>query len=161
MQVHPGRDIPIGTLRAIERYLPVRSRKGMAPMSYTANVTRDGNDWLAEVRDLPGAHAFARTLAALRRELADAIILSADLPDGSPVEIDLVFDDPRLAGMQAAVDLSIERHRAAEVAASLTARTEEAARRLVGAGWSVRDVAGALDVTAGRVSQLTSERRPA
>jgi len=33
-------------------------------MSYTANVTREGNDWLAEVRDLPGAHAFARTLAA-------------------------------------------------------------------------------------------------
>ena len=130
-------------------------------MSYTANVTREGNDWLAEVRDLPGAHAFARTLAALRRELADAIILSADLPDGSPIEIDLVLDDPQLAGLQAAVDLSVERHRAAEVAASLTARTEEAARRLVGAGWSVRDVAGALDVTAGRVSQLTRERRPA
>ena len=130
-------------------------------MSYTAIVTREGNDWLAEVRDLPGAHAFARTLSALRRELADAIILSADLPDGSPVEIDLVFDDPRLAGMQAAVDLSIERHRAAEVAASLTARTEGAARQLVSAGWSVRDVAGALDVTAGRVSQLTKERRPA
>ena len=57
-------------------------------MSYTAIVTREGNDWLAEVRDLPGAHAFARTLFALRRELADAIILSADLPDGSPVGID-------------------------------------------------------------------------
>jgi hypothetical protein len=130
-------------------------------MSYTAVVTREGNDWLAEVRDLPGAHAFARTLSALRRELADAIILSADLPDGSPVEIDLVLDDPQLAGLQAAVDLSVERHRAAEVAASLTARTEEAARQLVSAGWSVRDVAGALDVTAGRVSQLTKERRPA
>jgi len=72
-------------------------------MSYIANVTREGNDWLAEVRDLPGAHALARTLAALRRELADAIILSADLPDGSPVEIDLVLDDPQLAGLQAAL----------------------------------------------------------
>ena len=130
-------------------------------MSYIANVTREGNDWLAEVRDLPGAHALARTLAALRRELADAIILSADLADGSPVDIDLVLDDPQLAGLQAAVDLSVEGHRAAEVTAILIARTEEAARQLVGAGWSVRDVAGALDVTAGRVSQLTKERRPA
>jgi len=41
---------------------------------------------------------FAPTPAALRRELADAIILSADLPDGTPVEIDLVLDDPQLAG---------------------------------------------------------------
>ena len=130
-------------------------------MSYTANVTREGNDRLAQVRDLPGGHAFARTLAALRRELADAIIVSADLPDGSSVGIDLVLDDPQLAGLQASVDLIIGRHRAAEVAASLAARTKEVARQLVGAGWSVRDVAGALDVTAGRVSQLTSERRPA
>jgi len=130
-------------------------------MSCTANVTREGNDWLAEVRDLPGAHALARTLATLRRELADAIILSADLPDGSPVEIDLVLDDPQLAGLQAAVDLGLERHRAAEVAASLTTRTEETARELVNAGWSVRDVAGALDITAGRVSQLTKQRQSA
>jgi hypothetical protein len=68
----------------------------MLSMSYSAHVTREGNDWLAEVRELPGAHAFARTLAALRRQLADAIILSADLPDGSPVDIDLVLDDPQL-----------------------------------------------------------------
>ena len=145
-------------------------------MSYSAHVTREGNDWLAEVRELPGAHAFARTLAALRRQLADAIILSADLPDGSPVDIDLVLDDPQLddpqlddpqlddpqlAGLLAAVDLGLERHRAAEVTASLTVRTEEAARQLVSAGWSVRDVAGALDIPAGRVSQLTKRRQPA
>ena len=161
MQVHPGRDIPIGTLRAIERDLPVRSSEGDGSDELHRQCHPQGNDWLAEVRDLPGGYAFARTLAALRRELADAIILSADLPDGSPVEIDLVLEDPRLAGLQAAVDLSIERRRAAEVTANLTARTEEAARQLVGAGWSVRDVAGALDLTAGRVSQLTKERRPA
>src|SRR5664279_5170318 len=143
----------------------------MVSMSYSTHVTREGNDWLAEVRELPGAHAFARTLAALRRQLADAIILSADLPDGSPVDIDLVLDDPQLddpqlddpqlAGLLAAVDLGLERHRAAEVTASLTVRTEEAARQLVSAGWSVRDVAGALDIPAGRVSQLTKRRQPA
>lgn len=45
-----------------------------------------------------------------------------------------MLDDSQLAGLQAAVDLSVERHRAAEVAASLVSRTEEGARQLVGAG---------------------------
>jgi hypothetical protein len=72
----------------------------MVPMSHTAHVAREGNDWPAEVRDLPGAHAFAGMLLALRREL-------------------------------------------------------------VTAGWSVRDVAGALGITAARVSQLTRQRQRA
>ena len=36
-------------------------------MSYSAHLTREGNDWLAEVRELPGAHAFARSLTTLHR----------------------------------------------------------------------------------------------
>ncbi|AHG24352.1 hypothetical protein SEA_JAMIE19_30 [Mycobacterium phage Jamie19] len=50
-------------------------------MNYTATVTREGDMWLAEVPGLPGAHAYAHTLSRLRVELADAIILSADLDD--------------------------------------------------------------------------------
>jgi hypothetical protein len=37
--------------------------------------------WLADIPDLPGARAYARTLNRLREGLADAIILAADLHD--------------------------------------------------------------------------------
>lgn len=56
-------------------------------MNCTATVTREGPAWLAEVEGLPGAHAYARTLKALRRELSDAVILSAELDDYAIVDI--------------------------------------------------------------------------
>jgi DNA-directed RNA polymerase specialized sigma24 family protein len=128
----------------------------MAWVTYTARVTREDRDWLAEVSDLPGAHAFAGTLNALRSELRDAIILSADLPADARVDLRLVIADPALQELQHALDISVERQRLTEQVDQLTARTAHAVRALVSAGWSMRDVAGALGITPGRVSQLTS-----
>lgn len=130
---------------------------------YVARVTREGDNWLAEVSDLPGAHAFARTLTGLRSELADAVILADDLPDDAEPDIRLVVDedavDPDLVRAREALDLANRRRElnvAVEVLVGLTAQESV---RLSEAGWSVRDIAGALDISPGRVSQLTSSTK--
>jgi hypothetical protein len=133
-------------------------------MKYTATVTREGDDWLGEVEGLSGAHAYARTLTRLREELSDAVILAADLDDDA--DVDIVFDlaeqqtSERSAVFFATVTQAFEvaKRRAAlrEEECRLVADTADVARKLVEAGWSVRDVAGALDVTPGRISQLVN-----
>lgn len=124
-------------------------------MTYRATVTREDEYWLGEVPELPGAHAYARTLYRLRREITDAIILSADLADDAQVDVEFVLagDDERL---REAFALAKRRQDLAREEASVAARMAAVAAEAVAAGWSVRDVAGALGITAGRVSQLTS-----
>lgn len=126
----------------------------VAVSTYTVEVTREDDEWLGEVPGLPGGRTSARTLAVLRREIVDAIILADDLPDDADVEVVLVAADGVPADVAEALALSVERHRVERERSEVTARTEVLARRLVGEGWSVRDVAGALGVTSGRVSQL-------
>ena len=68
-------------------------------MAYVATVTREGDTWLADVAELPGAHAYARTLTRLRSEIADAIIVSADLDDDAKVEVAFeLADDSKVGG---------------------------------------------------------------
>lgn len=124
-------------------------------MTYNATVTRENGMWLAEVAGLPGAHAYARTLIRLREELADAIILSDDLADDAQVEIafDLADVDPLFAQAFALAEQRRELRRAEAVVVRDTAAV---ARLLIDAGWSVRDTAGALDITPGRISQLVN-----
>jgi len=128
-------------------------------VSYRATVSREGEYWLAEVPDLPGAHAYARTLYRLRREITDAIILAADLADETAVDVEFVLtsDDEQL---REALALAKRRQDLAHEQASIAARMATVAAEAVAAGWSVRDVAGALGITAGRVSQLTSAAKP-
>lgn len=126
---------------------------------YTARVTREGDNWLAEVSGLPGAHAFARTLTALRSELADAVILAADLPDDAVPDLRLVVDedavDPDLIRAREALELANRRRELNGAVEALVALTARECILLSEAGWSVRDIAGALDISPGRVSQLT------
>ena len=123
-------------------------------MTYSATVTREDGMWLAEVQGLPGAHAYARTLTRLREELADAIVLAADLDDDAQVDVTfkLVGSDLELIAKAFLVADHRQQLRVAE--SKVIAETAEVARSLIAAGWSVRDAAGALDVTPGRISQL-------
>ncbi|AEN79924.1 HicB-like antitoxin [Mycobacterium phage Purgamenstris] len=124
-------------------------------MIYTATVTREGDMWLAEVPGLPGAHAYARTLSRLREELIDAVILSADLDDDADVAIEFVPAD-RTADPLIISAFELARHRASlrEQECQVVRDTAEVAKQLIAKGFSVRDAAGALDVTPGRISQL-------
>lgn len=129
-------------------------------VSYQAIVNREDGYWLAEVPGLPGAHAYAKTLGKLRAELVDAIILADDLADDADVHVTFQLDpraDDDLA--KHAFEVAAQRQSAeAAVRAAQTAMVD-AAQQLQQAGWSVRDIAGALDVTAGRVSQITGVSR--
>lgn len=133
--------------------------------TYTATVVKEDGYWQADVPDLPGAHAFAKTLTNLRHELADAIILSADLDDDTDVTIDFELVDGQDDVMITAFELARARHRLDTEMAALQRWTGEVSAQMVGTGHSVREVAGALDITPGRVSQLAAQpsataRRP-
>ncbi|SPT53693.1 Uncharacterised protein [Actinomyces bovis] len=122
--------------------------------TYTATVTREGEAWLAECDQEPTAHTWATTLTALRREIADAIILAADLPDDVSVTVRLTAGDGVNDAVARAIELGNRRAdlRAAENA--LRDDTLATVHDLLGAGWSVRDVAGAVGLTPGRIAQI-------
>lgn len=122
--------------------------------TYTATVTREGDAWLAECDDVPTAHTWATTLTALRREIADAIILAADLPDDAQVTVLLAAGDGVAPEVARAIDIGNRRTDLRAAENELRAATLAAVRDLGAAGWPVRDVAGALGLTPGRVSQI-------
>ena len=61
-------------------------------MSYKVLVTRDGENWLADVPSVPGAHTFARSLEGLPRSVRDVVVLMDYLPDDAAVELDFHVD---------------------------------------------------------------------
>ena len=125
-------------------------------MTYTASVSREDDMWLADVHGIDGAHAYARSLTKLRRELANAIIVAADLDDDAEVDIAFEPADPENALMASAFAVAERRRSLARAHATVLDDTAALARRLVEAGWSVRDAAGALNITPGRISQLVN-----
>ena len=66
--VHRGQDLPVGTLRSIERLLARSPRRGMAAMtkakSYVAVYERDSESdaWLVHIQTIPECHTYGRTL---------------------------------------------------------------------------------------------------
>ncbi len=64
----------------------------MVDMSYTVLVTRDGENWLADVPSVPGAHTFARSLEGLPRSVREVVVLMDDLPDDAEVDLDFHVD---------------------------------------------------------------------
>ena len=61
-------------------------------MSYTVLVTRDGDNWLADVPSVPGAHTYARSLEGLARSVREVVVLMDDLPAVAAVELDFHFE---------------------------------------------------------------------
>src|SRR5690349_2467108 len=52
------------------------SRKGVAELkTYTGDFHREGDVWVAEVREVPQAHTYGRTLARTKEHLRDALAL--------------------------------------------------------------------------------------
>ena len=127
-------------------------------MTYHVVVTREGDSWLAEVPGLPGAHTYAGNLVTLDTAIREVVALVEDLPDGAEANLALDWDfdalDDSAVTEAAAIarrrrDVERERH-------ELAMKTRELAGSFVDRGWSVRDVAGVLGISTGRVSQLVA-----
>ena len=126
----------------------------MAEVIYTVEVTREDDAWIADVIDLPGAHTFARNLTALDAAVHEVIQLVTDAPDGAEQpSMHYVYlnvgDDFRSAAALGDEREEVEaRQRQLGVAAAIHAS------KLAAAGYSVRDISGALRMSPGRVSQI-------
>ena len=121
-------------------------------------VTREGDNWLAEVEGLEGgAHTYGRNLPALDRAVREIIVLGADLDDDQVDRVEIAYEyrTGDASVDSAAADLRVRRADVALAVASLAEDTTVRARSLVGAGWSVRDVAALLGISPQRVSQLS------
>lgn len=122
--------------------------------SYAVEVTREGDSWIGDVVDVPGAHSYAKNLTALTAALEEAVALVLDLPDDASAptfkfEYRGVDDAFTEAGKIGEIRSQIE-----ELQQQLAVATLEAAQKLAAAGYSVRDIAGVLQMSPGRVSQV-------
>lgn len=128
-------------------------------MTYTVRVSREGTNWIADVVDLPGAHSYAGNLTALWANTQEVIQLVLDEPEGSdphPLHVELAGGDDVL---EQAINIGEERV-AAEAGLAATQRAANAmVHALAQSGYSMRDIAGALRMSAGRVSQILNADR--
>lgn len=131
----------------------------MSKRAYRVVVTREDDQWLADVPELQGAHTYARSLPSLDQGVREVVVLAADLPDEVMPHLELEYDyhtgDPELDST--ALEVRRLRREADELAAAATARTGQVAAQLVARGLSVRDVAALLGISPQRVSQLTAK----
>src|SRR3981081_2225327 len=80
---HPNRDIPIGTLKSIEKQAGIKLRgsrearsKGANSMEYRAYLHKDGNsDYGVSFPDFPGCITAGKTLDEASRMAAEALAL--------------------------------------------------------------------------------------
>ncbi len=59
--------------------------------TYIVDVEREGDQLLASVRDLPGAHTFADDFAALDVAVREVIALVVDLPSSGEADLDVAY----------------------------------------------------------------------
>lgn len=128
----------------------------MNVMRYTATVSRDKNAWTAQCVEHPQAHTWARSLIQLRTAIKEAILLAADLPDDAAFGVDLVADASVPADLADALWLGNRRMALLAEQEQVSASASGSAKSLTRCGYSTRDVAGALAISAGRVSQLVA-----
>jgi predicted RNase H-like HicB family nuclease len=131
----------------------------MAEVTYTVNVTREGDAWIADIPQLPGAHTFARNLTALYQSVKEVIALVAELPD-EPGENSIEYEFEGI-DEELALAVALGRQRADHEALQQQLSVEAADRiaRLTSKGYSVRDISAALRMSPGRVSQIATSSK--
>lgn len=133
----------------------------MTPENVTAVVTREGTNWLASVPAVPGVHTYAGNISALVANVQEAVALALDLPEEvAPVSVKLEFADADSL-ISEAVQIGEQRERIETVRRTLQSRAADAAERMAAAGYSMRDIAGVLRVTPGRVTQILGQHKRA
>lgn len=124
--------------------------------TYKVTVTREGDAWLADVPDVPGAHTFARSLEGLDKSVREVIILMDDLNEDA--ELEVVYDYQVLDdAVRVAAQVGRDRARVMAENEELVEATRKLVRQLTEEGWSVRDSAKLLGLTPGRISQMSNE----
>lgn len=127
-------------------------------MTYNVDVTREGDAWLADVGNLPGAHTWAKNLTRLKANVVEVIRLVEDVPDEAP-DPQTLFQFSGVSGtFEAAAQLGVRRRELDDATRTVVAQSTRVARTLAAEGWSVRDISGALQITPGRVSQLLAKK---
>lgn len=130
----------------------------MVAVIYSVNVAREGDSWLADVADLPGAHTWAKNLTSLKASVIEVIRLVEDTSDNAAdPEIRLRFSGVTPA-FAAAAEIGERRRELDGAVQDLVAASVRAAREMAAEGWSVRDISGVLHVTPGRVSQMLAQK---
>ncbi|MFL6117552.1 MAG: type II toxin-antitoxin system HicB family antitoxin [Catenulispora sp.] len=126
--------------------------------TYRVVVTREGDDWLAVIPELPGAHTDARSLHTLDGYVREVIAVVEGLPEGA--ESRLVLDYEFHTGDETVDALIAEarhaRHQAEAERRRASDLTMRALTQLVerSPGLSRRDTAALLDISHQRVQQL-------
>lgn len=128
--------------------------------TYTAIASRGERFWLVRVPGLgttkEGLPTQARTLADVEPWARDLIATYLDVPEDSfDVEVKVELPSGVQAHLRRAVDL---RTRAAQAQSKAADEYRAAARDLQAAGFTVRDIGKALEVSHQRAAQLLAER---
>jgi hypothetical protein len=116
--------------------------------AYDVRVTREGGAWLADVPAVEGAHTYARSLPGLTKSVREVIILMNDLDDDTDIDLCLNFYGTDQV-IHEAVRVGQQRRAIAEQEAAVMASTASSVTDLIKVGYSVRDVAELLHITAG------------
>ena len=98
--------------------------------TYDVTVSREADNWLAQCVQEPTAHTWAPTLAAVRAEIVDAIILAADLPEGAVIDVRLLPDDGLPEYIVRALKVGNDRMALRSAEAALRSATEESVHAL-------------------------------
>lgn len=130
----------------------------MAAMTYEVEVMREGKNWLATVRGLPGGHTYAGNLTVLRENVYEVIELVTG-SEGDRPPLRYVFTEPADQLVADAAAIGVEREAAENALLAAQSAAASMAQQLAAANYSVRDIAGALRLTPGRVSQILGADR--
>jgi hypothetical protein len=157
-----SRDIPVGTLRSIERQgvsplvragSPKQSGKDDV-MYYRATYQFDGRGWICQFVD-PDIATFGRTLAVAKTHARSLLAVYLEVGDLAAAGV-AIEDEIRLpAGIDVEIDdLARQRDQAETLRREVATATRSAAAKLRAAGFSTRDVGELIGVSGARVGQL-------
>ena len=124
--------------------------------TYTGEFHREGDNWVAEVKEVPQAHTYGRTLSKTQVYLREALALVLDVEEN---DFELMTQVHIADDVDDLIDRALQaRERAEAVSEDAKTATAAAALALVEqGGLSLRDAAAALGLSFHRVDQIVNQ----